>query len=149
MKEFKNVLVMVADALKSFAEGVTTIAEEIEAFSKSHADTEPQSPPPDEKPAGKKPKAAKKKSSKKPATREAAVKKSTKKTNANASTEKKAPLTASDTVFQLINDATKGIDTGTLMKKTGFDKKKVSNIIQKLKQQGKIETPERGIYTKK
>jgi len=36
----------------------------------------------------------------------------------------------------------------TLAKKTGFDKKKISNILYKLKKAGKVNVISRGVYTK-
>jgi len=40
----------------------------------------------------------------------------------------------------------KGVDTATLIKKTGFDVKKVRNIISRTSKQGKIKRADRGIY---
>ena len=57
-------------------------------------------------------------------------------------------VTAADTVLKAIQGLKKGIDTARLMKKTGFDQKKVANIIFKLKKQGKITSPKKGLYVK-
>ena len=56
------------------------------------------------------------------------------KTKAKAVT-KKAPAkggkkTDTDKVLAIINRSKKGVDTATLMKKTGFDQKKVRNMLQ-------------------
>ncbi|MBW2706529.1 MAG: hypothetical protein JRD84_09505 [Deltaproteobacteria bacterium] len=85
----------------------------------------------------------------------------TKKVTANptkAKTTKKAPakkapakkrsskLTATDQVLNIIKRSKKGVDTATLMKKTGFNQKKVTNILQRTFKQGKIKRVEKGIY---
>ena len=74
----------------------------------------------------------------------------TTKTKAKAVT-KKAPakgakLTDTDKVLAIINRTKKGVDTATLMKKTGFNQKKVRNILQRTYKQGKIKRVEKGIY---
>jgi len=53
---------------------------------------------------------------------------------------------ATDQVLRIINRSKKGVDTATLMKKTGFDKKKISNILQRTYKQGKIKRVAKGIY---
>ena len=65
-----------------------------------------------------------------------------------APAKKAAKVTAADAVLKVVNRTIKGINTAGIMKKTGFDNKKVANIIFKLKKQGKIKNPEKGIYVK-
>ncbi|MCG6912269.1 MAG: hypothetical protein LJE94_19425 [Deltaproteobacteria bacterium] len=98
---------------------------------------------------------AKKAAAKKaPAKKTAAKKTAAKKAPAKKAAAKKAPakkaakVTAADTVLNIINRTTKGIDTAGIMKKTGFNNKKVANIIFKLKKQEKIKNPEKGLYVK-
>jgi len=64
---------------------------------------------------------------------------------------KKAPAkgakkTDTDKVLAIINRSKKGVDTSTLMKKTGFDQKKVRNMLNRTYKQGKITRVEKGIY---
>ena len=64
---------------------------------------------------------------------------------------KKAPvkggtITDTDKVLAIINRSKKGVDTATLMKKTGFDQKKVRNILNRTYKQGKITRVAKGIY---
>lgn len=95
------------------------------------------------------PKAKKTAVKKAPAKKIAAKKAPAKKAAAKKTPAKKAAkVTAADRVLKVINRTKKGIDTSGLMKKTGFDNKKVANIIFKLKKQGKIKNPEKGIYVK-
>jgi putative endonuclease len=64
------------------------------------------------------------------------------------SPKKPAKKTDRDTVLGFIQRTKKGINTAALVKKTGFNQKKVANIIFQLKKQGKIQSPERGVYSK-
>ena len=59
---------------------------------------------------------------------------------------KAAKITDTDKVLAIINRSKKGVDTATLMKKTGFDQKKVRNILHRTYKQGKIARAEKGIY---
>jgi hypothetical protein len=91
---------------------------------------------------GEKPKVAKKASAK-------PVKaKTTKKAPARKAPAKKktAQPTATDQVLNIIKRSKKGVNAATLMTKTGFDLKKVRNILQRTYKQGKIKRAEKGIY---
>ena len=72
------------------------------------------------------------------------------KTKAKAVTQKApakaAKKTDTDKVLEIINRSKKGVDTATLMKKTGFDQKKVRNMLNRTFKQGKITRVEKGIY---
>ena len=66
---------------------------------------------------------------------------------------KKAPVkkrtlkvSATDQVLNIINRSKKGVNTATLMKKTGFNQKKVTNILQRTYKQGRIKRADKGIY---
>jgi hypothetical protein len=50
------------------------------------------------------------------------------------------------TVLDMIKKSKTGIDVGTLIKKTGFEDKKIRNIIFKAWKEGKIERVVRGVY---
>lgn len=163
MKELKDVLGMVADGLKSFAEGMGMIAEKVDALAQSMRDTESEPEMPKPKAANAKAERAEKpekpekktaKTARKPVVTTSA-KRPAKKAVLKAAPEKKVvpeikeALTASDTVLEVISNSGNGIGPGGIMEKTGFDKKKVSNILHRLKQQGKIENAQRGMYSKK
>ncbi len=60
--------------------------------------------------------------------------------------KKAVKATATDQVLKIINRLKKGVDTATLMKKTGFDEKKVANILYRLFKAGKIKRADKGIY---
>ena len=83
----------------------------------------------------------------------AAVEKGEKAKTTKRSPVKKAPSrkrtaqpTATDQVLNIIKRSKKGVNAATLMAKTGFDLKKVRNILQRTYKQGKIKRVEKGIY---
>ncbi len=82
-----------------------------------------------------------------------AAAKSVKKTAAKKAPAKKTPatkktgqVTATDQVLKIINRSKKGVDVPTLKKKTGFDDKKVRNIVFRAAKEGRIKKSGRGIY---
>ena len=74
--------------------------------------------------------------------------KTTKRAPARKASAKKKPakVTATDQVLKIINGSKNGVNTATLMKKTGFNQKKVINILQRTYKQGKIKRVGKGIY---
>lgn len=56
--------------------------------------------------------------------------------------------TAVDAVFAVIKRSKKGVNMATIKQKTGYDNKKVHNLVYKLKKQGKIKSPAKGVYLK-
>ncbi len=65
-----------------------------------------------------------------------------------AVTKKSAKLSASETVLAIIKRGRKGVDKATLRNKTGFEGRKIRDLIYKLKKQGKIKTEGKGLYVK-
>jgi len=61
--------------------------------------------------------------------------------------KKAAPLTATDEILKIIKGSKKGVDAPTLVKKTGFNQKKVRNILFRTYKQGRIKRIDKGIYT--
>ncbi len=57
-------------------------------------------------------------------------------------------VTAYAIVVNIIARSKNGANTETLMKKTGFDAKKIANIIYKAKNKGKIKIAKKGVYIK-
>ena len=60
--------------------------------------------------------------------------------------KKPAQPTATDQVLNIIKRSKKGVNAATLMTKTGFDLKKVRNILQRTYKMGKIKRVGKGIY---
>ena len=72
---------------------------------------------------------------------------------AKAKTIRKAPakrkttqVTATDQILKIIKRSKKGVDVPTLKKKTGFDDKKVRNIVFRAAKEGRIKKSGRGVY---
>ena len=74
--------------------------------------------------------------------------KTTKRSPAQKASAKKKTVqpTATDQVLNIIKRSRKGVNAATLMTKTGFDLKKVRNILQRTYKQGKIKRVEKGVY---
>ncbi len=62
--------------------------------------------------------------------------------------KKPARVSSGDTLLAIIKRSKKGVDTLALKKKTGFEGRKIGDIIYRLKKQGKIKTEGKGIYVK-
>ena len=91
-------------------------------------------------------KTTRKKSVKTKAVRGKAVRASAAK-RAKLTVKKKTPqVTATDQILRIIKRSKKGVDVPTLKKKTGFDDKKVRNIVFRASKEGRIKKSGRGIY---
>jgi len=127
MKEIQSLLKIVSDGLKTVAQSVEAISGKISEIAKSQS--------------GEKPQVVK--------GRPAAPLKKVAKKTATAPKKKAATApTAAETVFNIISRSKKGVDAATLMKKTGYDRKKVANMVYKLSKQGKIKSIQKGVYIK-
>ena len=134
MKELDVFLKTVVEGMKSMAEGIEILAEKLETIAKSRADVTPK-----RKSKAKVVRKAPTKSSKKKATQKASKR---------AVSKKATAPTAVDTILGIINKSKKGVNTATLKEKTGYDQKKIANLVYKLKKQGKIKSVSKGIYIK-
>ena len=135
MKEVQKLLKMVSDGLKTLAQGVEAIAEKVDETAKTKSAVKVKSkkqsaPVKTAKPVSKKAKPLKKAVPK--VDRKKAVK----------------PTTAVDAVLNIISRSPKGVNTAAIKAKTGYDQKKISNLVYKLKKQGKIKSIEKGVYGK-
>lgn len=123
MRESKELLKIFADGLKSLAMGIEEMAEKVEGLSCSEgyapAETETAAPPV----------VVRRRPGRKPVGEGSGD-------------------TAGDAVLNLIARTRKGIDIHSLKEETGFDDKKIYNIIYRLKKQGKITIIRKGVYVK-
>ena len=79
--------------------------------------------------------------------KKAAVRSQKKKATAKKKVAGTQAATAIDRVFAVIEKAPEeGMDTEALRKETGLEGRSLSNVLQRLKKQGKISSPKRGIY---
>jgi len=62
--------------------------------------------------------------------------------------KKPKKVSDSDTVLAIIKRFKKGVDGATLRKKTGFEGRKIRDIIYRLKKRGEIKVKGKGIYLK-
>lgn len=132
MKEMEVLLKTVSDGLKILAQGVKVIADKLETFAEQSQGEAARSPgrrvpvreTPKGPPTGRKPR----------------------KTAKLPSSPGKTGVTASVKVYEAISREAGPVEIDLLAKKTGFDKKKLHNILFRLKKQGKIESVSKGVY---
>ena len=141
MKKLKKELQAIAKTLKGLTLKVEKIQQQVDKLDKPKA---AKAKPVKKAPAKKVKKAPAKKA---PAKKVVAKIAPAKKAPAKKVAAKKS-ATAVDTVLKVINRSKKGVDTAVLMKKTGFDQRKIHNIVYKLKKQGKVKSVGKGVYLK-
>lgn len=73
---------------------------------------------------------------KKPAKRKVAAKKG------------RRSISATETVLKIVNRSRKGVDTATLQNKTGYNTRKIWDIVHRAYKEGKIKKVGRGTYVK-
>jgi hypothetical protein len=128
MKELHSVLNIVSEGLKTLAKGVEAIAEKVDEVAKSQGVVKPKSKK--QSTATKKVKAVKK-----------PVQRATKKKEVKSATD-------ADKVLEIIGRSKIGTGTAAIMQETGYNQKKIANIIYRLRKQQKIKSVEKGVYTK-
>jgi len=133
--------------LQTLARQIKTIMTKLDKVKKAAAKPGAAKPAAKKAAAKKKPTAKKKAVARKPAAKKTAAKKKPA-VRKKPAAKKAGAVTSIDKAFGFIKGAKTGINTAALEKKTGFNKKKVQNIIFKLKKQGKIKTKTKGIYVK-
>ena len=62
--------------------------------------------------------------------------------------KKATRVSASETVLSTIKKSRKGVNTAALRKKTGFEGRKIGDIIYRLRKEGKIKSERKGVYVK-
>ncbi len=60
--------------------------------------------------------------------------------------KKRSKVTDTDKVLNIIKRSKKGVTTQTLIKKTGFDAKKIANMVFRATKMGKIKSVTKGVY---
>ena len=63
-------------------------------------------------------------------------------------TKKPVKVSAAATVLTVIKRSRKGVDVATLKTKTGFEGRKISDIVQRFKREGKVKNSGKGLYVK-
>ena len=124
MKTLKRDLQSVVKSLKALTQRTEKIAKKLNKLEKAMA--------------AKKPRAkarVKVKPAKERVTRKVTIKKRTK-------------VTAIDAVLGVMKRSRKGVTTAQIKEKTGFSEKKIWDIVNRAKRQGKVKTVGRGVYIK-
>ena len=131
MKDLDKYFKVLSEGMKTLAKGFESVAERVDKLAK--AQEEQKSTP---KPSSR---ATARKTARKPLKKSAPKK---------VSPQKAKEPTATTNVYQIISRYKNGVDTARIKSATGFNDKKVQNIIYKLKKQGKIKTTAKGVYVK-
>ncbi len=126
MNEFDQFIRTLSEGIRSFAKGMETIAEQLDEYVES-----PDKDSRDDK-------------------------KEDKSTNVINLDRKKTPdgpepgksLSDTDTIYRFIAQSKDGIDIEALQEQSGFEKRKIYNIVYRLKKQGKIRSRTQGVYVK-
>ncbi len=128
MKEMETFVKAFGEGLRTLAQGVQAIADKLDSYvgSSNDRDFEPE-----------------------PATNDYNPPEAAEETPDNTVSQKKPATTATAVVHEAIITATKPITMGELGEQTGFDTKKLNNIIYRLRKQDKIKSVRKGVYTKK
>jgi predicted Rossmann fold nucleotide-binding protein DprA/Smf involved in DNA uptake len=129
MKEMETFVKAFGEGLRSLAQGVHAIADKLDSYvepSGSDRDFEPE-----------------------PAANDYNPPEAADETPDNTVSQEKPATTATAVVHEAIIAATKPITMDELSEQTGFNTKKLNNIIYRLRRQNKIKSVRKGVYTKK
>jgi predicted Rossmann fold nucleotide-binding protein DprA/Smf involved in DNA uptake len=130
MKEVDVFMKTIAEGLKTLSQGIEKIADKVDDFAKAQKGAKP------------------KPTRKRPASKPAAPPKKAPPQKAPKPSADSKQATGIDTIYQIVSRSKSGARMAELKKKTGFNDKKIHNMLYKLKKQGKIKSEKRGIYTK-
>lgn len=146
MKNSDIFLKSVSEGLKALAKGIEEVAAGLENFQQQDVDEKeaPETPPETEKPRSATAGSAAAKSGTRAKKRTAAPKTAGKR----KTSRKKAPKVSSTAaVMKELKKAPEGLDPSTLAQNTGFTVRTIHNAVSKLKEEGKIQSVKRGVYT--
>jgi predicted transcriptional regulator len=121
--EIKKVFQISGYLLRSFANGLESIARQIESLTQPPADQEP----------------------------EAKTRSGTEPPETSHSTDaRSAPETGRSTKTEIIMDviagAEEGVDVDAIVRKTGFDRNTIRSAASRLRKQGKVKSKKKGVY---
>ena len=129
MKEMETFVKAFGEGLRTLAQGVHAIADKLDSYvepSGSDRDFEPE-----------------------PAANDYNPPEAAEETPDNTVSEKKPAITATAVVHEAIITAKKPITMDELGEQTGFNTKKLNNIIYRLRKHNKIKSVSKGVYKKK
>ncbi|MFP4348500.1 MAG: hypothetical protein ACOCWY_03435 [Thermodesulfobacteriota bacterium] len=145
MKEFEIFVKSLSDGLKAFAKGVETVAGQLDDFVQSQQtdEEEKKDKPEEETPVTP---LEKKTGSKEPET--VSPEPVAPKPSPYEEPEDTQTLSATETILQRILRARNGVDIETLVEETGYDRRKIYNIIYRLKKRNQVKNKSKGVYIK-
>ena len=129
MKELETFVKAFGEGLRTLAQGVQTIADKLDSYVDSSGgdmDFEPE-----------------------PAANDYNQPAAAEETPDNTVSQKKPAVSATEVVCEAIVTAKNPITMDELGEQTGFNTKKLNNIIYRLRKQDKIKSVSKGVYTKK
>ena len=129
MRELETFVKTVGDGLRTLAQGVHAIADKLDGFVDSQGDDKYE---PEFEPA---------------ADHNIHVK-TTEETSAKADSPEEPKFNATAMIYEKIRNSKDPIAMDDLIEGTGFEKKKLNNILYRLKNQGKIKSVSKGVYAK-
>jgi len=134
MKELETFFKTVGEGLRTLAQGVNAIADKLDGLSDARN--------------GQKPKPDIKDTPDRKVNPEAPKRKTAGDSAKKTVPEEKKATAASDIVYGIFDSAIGPVDMGVLVEKTGFERKKLYNILYRLKSQGKVRSVGKGVYSK-
>jgi len=134
MREMETFFKTVGEGLRALAQGVNAIADKLDGLTDTRDGQRSK--------AGTRHKPGRDAKAETPKTKTAG--KRAKKTTPQG----KKGTAASDIVWEIFDSAKGPVDLAILAEKTGFEKKKLHNILYRLKSQGKIRSVSQGVYAK-
>jgi len=129
MKELETLMKTFGEGLRALAQGVHAIADKLDSYvdsSKGDADfgTDPE-----------------------PAADNVIPPEAAEESAEAVGFQQKPAINATEVVHETILSATKPITMDELSEKTGYDRKKLNNILYRLRKQDKIKNVRKGVYT--
>ena len=129
MKEMEVFVKAFGEGLRTLAQGVHAIADKLDSFVESSAgdrDFEPE-----------------------PVTDDDFSSEAAEEVPEPTAFQKEPAVNATEVVHETVVSAANPITMEELCDRTGFDRKKLNNILYRLRKQGKIKNVSKGVYTKK
>ena len=123
MKEIEIILKAMGEGLRSLAKGVSGLADKLDDLVESQGEEKPRAKTPPKRTSQRPRRAPKKKAASKP----------TKKTTP----KKGKTATANEIVYEAIMRSRRGVNTATLMEKTGFERKRIQSAVFQLRKKAR------------
>ncbi len=128
MKELEILMKTFGEGLRTLAQGVHAIADKLDSYAESAKGEKESAWEPE------------------PGTVDDIPVEAAEEAPAGTDFEQKPAVNATDVVYETICTATSPVTMDELCEKTGYDRKKLTNILYRLRKRGKIENVSKGVY---